>query len=147
MLHQFSSRTLPKPPLNCLEQPVTLSNSEKKYQNRLFSCQGVCASSTTVICLAEGLSNYTSGIRYKRQSLIDALPDWQSYSSGGLGGPGTGFCISGGGFFSRSSSSGLPLPSLKPPPGPPKPPPGPPTMSIIPTITIIPIFRVINLTC
>ena len=47
---------------------------------------------------------------------------------GGVGGPG-GFGGPGGGFFSLSSSSGLPLLllSLKPPPGPPKPPPGPPT--------------------
>jgi len=46
---------------------------------------------------------------------------------GGPGGPGTGFCSPGGGFFSLSSSSGLPLLllSLKPPPGPPKPAPGP----------------------
>ena len=45
-----------------------------------------------------------------------------------FGGPGDGFGAPGGGFFSRSSSSGLPLLllSLKPPPGAPKPPPGPP---------------------
>ena len=46
----------------------------------------------------------------------------------GVGGPGGGFGGPGGVFFSRSSSSGLPLLllPLKPPPGPPKPPPGPP---------------------
>ena len=46
----------------------------------------------------------------------------------GLGGPCGGFGAPGGVFFSRCSSSGLPLLllSLKPPPGAPKPPPGPP---------------------
>ena len=44
------------------------------------------------------------------------------------GAPGGGFGAPGDGFFSLSSSSGLPLLllPLKPPPGPPKPPPGPP---------------------
>ena len=55
---------------------------------------------------------------------------------GGPGGPGTGFCSPGGGFFSLSSRSGLPLRllPLKPPPvlqkllpGP----PGPPLYSLL----------------
>ena len=47
---------------------------------------------------------------------------------GGPGGPGTGFCSPGGGFFSLSRRSGLPLRllPLKPPPGLQKPVPGPP---------------------
>ena len=49
-------------------------------------------------------------------------------SLGGPGGPGTGFCSPGGGFFSLSRRSGLPLRllPLKPPPGLQKPVPGPP---------------------
>ena len=55
---------------------------------------------------------------------------------GGPGGPGTGFCSPGGGFFSLSSRSGLPLRllPLKPPPGLQKPvpgPPGPPLYSLL----------------
>ena len=55
---------------------------------------------------------------------------------GGPGGPGTGFCSPGGGFFSLSRRSGLPLRllSLKPPPGLEKPvpgPPGPPLYSLL----------------
>ena len=57
-------------------------------------------------------------------------------SLGGPGGPGTGFCSPGGGFFSLSRRSGLPLRllPLKPPPGLQKPvpgPPGPPLYSLL----------------
>ena len=47
---------------------------------------------------------------------------------GGPGGPGTGFCSPGGGFFSLSKRIGLPLRllPLKPRPGLQKPVPGPP---------------------
>ena len=51
----------------------------------------------------------------------------------------SGFCGPGGGFFSLSSSSGLPLLllPLKPPPGPQKPLPGPPPYSLLGPPTII----------
>ena len=61
---------------------------------------------------------------------------------GGPGGPGTGSCSPGGGFFSFGSRSGLPLRLLpqKPPPGlqKPVPGPGPPLYSLLaPPCTII----------
>ena len=72
----------------------------------------------------------------------DLIGWWFLYSYGGPG----------GGFFSLSSSSGLPLLllSLKPLPGPPKPPPGPPKPPPVnpPSVenydptTIIPIFTI-----
>ena len=66
---------------------------------------------------------------------------------GGPGGPGTGFCSPGGGFFSLSRRSGLPLRllPLKPPPGLQKPvpgPPGPPRYSLLaPLVRLLSVFE------
>ena len=111
---------------NCSYRPLgafqTVQDPNKPQEKQIFRDHFFEEKPDTMIDYSKTLNNRTGGPNNEYR--------------GGPGGPGSSFCSSGGGFFSLSSRSGLPLRllPLKPPPGLQKPvpgPPGPPLYSLL----------------